>query len=523
MNHCSLCVATLAIAAVGCGQGACPASPASASDHRVAASDGVEIVFTVFRPADVCADGPAPLILWNHGYPESRTDEIEDAQVYLDRGYAMVSIDQRGILGESGGVTSGAARPGIEDVDASLVLDWVHENLNWVEREPDSGIPRDLRVGAFGNGGGGHLSLMIAASDPRIDAVAPYVAYSSVLDDVFIPNEAVRAFWASVFLDFSFSLGVDFDPALFTDIRNAGENLVISDALRAVWRESDTTGFAANITAPVMFLHPLPDQITSGLRSPARTLEALGTDPASTWLVGMNAPFLDIGDNRGFGVGAPSRERPNQCAEIYTPGFADGGLGRFLDGELLFLFFDAFVKQDRAAARRLDRVPRVLLPVEQEGCVRGDAWPVADDVRAIELGEVAIPQVVGEAATFPVLTATEPTLVAGTVELDAIVPAGQDELFLATLVLRSGDDEYIVNDQVHGAQTGRLDGELSITLGTVVTLLQPGDELSIEILGDHFIYARAGGELTDPASLGEVVVRVPFADASLVGDAEVIE
>ncbi|MEM9066937.1 MAG: CocE/NonD family hydrolase [Myxococcota bacterium] len=496
--------------------------PASMETHQVRASDDVELVFTIFRPAGACGADPVPIILWNHGYPESRADSLDDARPYLERGYGFVSLDQRGILGETGGFTSGAARPGIEDADASLVLDWVHDNVEWAEREPSSGIERDLAVGTFGNGGGGHLSLLLAASDPRIDAVVPYVAYSSVLDDVFVPNEAPRAFWAALFLDFSITLGVRFDPTLLPSIESAGETLIVDEVLREVWRESDITSVGDRIRAPTMFLHPLPDQITSGLRAAVRSHQSIATDPSERWLIGLNAPFLDIGDTRGFGVGAPDRERPNQCADIYTPGFQGGGLGRFLDGELLFLFFDAFVRRDEAARARMDRVPHVLLPIEQDGCLRADAWPVAARVEEYALGNVAIPQD-DAAMSFPLLEATEPMLLAGTVEFAATIPDGQDEIFLGSLVVVSGDRSYVVNDQVHGAQTGRFSGRINLDLSTVVTRLEAGDSLRFVVEGEQFLYARAGGEITEPASLEDVVVRVPFAEIGLAGGPEMIE
>ena len=237
----------------------------------------------------------------------------------------------------------------------------------------------------------------------------------------------------------------------------------------------------------------------------------------------MNAPFLDLGDNRGFGTGAPSRERPNQCADIFTPGFQASGLGRFLDGELVFLFFDAYVRRDAEALERMRQVPRVLLPVEQEGCLRADAWPVADGERIFEFETIDIPQD-DSALELPLFTATETTLIAGTVRMAADVPAGQDELFLASLLVASVDAAYVVNDQVYGAQTGPWAGRrLDIDLGTVVTQLQPGDELRLLVEGEQFLYARAGGEISEPAQISSVTLRIPIADSSLVGAAETIE
>lgn len=74
------------------------------------------------------------------------------------------------------------------------------------------------------------------------------------------------------------------------------------------------------------------------------------------------------------------------------------------------------------------------------------------------------------------------------------------------------------------AQTGPwAGGRLDIRLGTVVTLLQPGDALRLLVEGENFLYSRVGGEITEPAAISNVVLRVPVADASLVGDPETIE
>ncbi|MEM7137994.1 MAG: CocE/NonD family hydrolase [Myxococcota bacterium] len=518
----------LGLPASGCGDNAASACPdtvpqqAEVTNQTVQAADGTELVFSVFRPPGVCEAMPAPLIFWNHGYPEARTQSIEDAQPYLDRGYAFVSLDQRGILGESGGFTSGAPRPGIENMDASLVLDWIHDELDWVQKDPDTGVDKDLVVGTFGNGGGGSMSLLLAAFDARIDAVMPYVSPSSAIEDVFGPNNAPRASIASLFLELSATLGVRFDPDLVDNIEVAADTLVVDDELRAVWESSDVATYGSMIDVPAMFVQPIPDQIAGSLRAAEVNYGAISTPTEQKWLVGMNAPFLDLGDTRGFGVGAPSRERPNQCADIFTPGFAQSGLGRFLDGELVFLFLDAYVARDPDARARMEEVPRVLLPIEQEGCVRADGWPVATEQREFEFSTIDIPQD-APGLELPLFTATEPTLIAGTMTLGADIPQGQDELFLASLLIVSGDSAYVANDMVFGSQTGPFAGtRIDIRLGTVVTLLQPGDEARLLVEGEQFLYARAGGEIFEPAAISNVVLRLPIADTALIGNAEAI-
>jgi len=171
--------------------------------------------------------------------------------------------------------------------------------------------------------------------------------------------------------------------------------------------------------------------IPSERRADSLNHQAIATPVEQKWLVGMNAPFLDLGDNRGFGVGAPSRERANQCADIFTHS-----------------------KQWTRSLR--GRRPRVSLP----GRVREARCP-CQSAHGRDSARVA---------------------------------AGRARGVRARRRMAGSRPTKDVRVRHHRHSTGW-----------------------------NFLYARVGGEITDPAALSNVVLSVPVADAGLVGGAEPID
>src|SRR4051794_20774589 len=93
--------ATRAIVAAAVMAAAAVAPPVAAAeptqyDHTVTSKDGTPIVMTVFKPVGASAARPVPVIENSHGWGGSRTTDINAFKAELDRGYAVVSIDQRG-------------------------------------------------------------------------------------------------------------------------------------------------------------------------------------------------------------------------------------------------------------------------------------------------------------------------------------------------------------------------------------------------------------------------------------------
>src|SRR5688572_29225767 len=60
----------------------------------------VDICYSLFQPAGASKDNPVPLIFHSHGWGGSRTTSASAFQSWLDKGFGVLSFDQRG-FGES--------------------------------------------------------------------------------------------------------------------------------------------------------------------------------------------------------------------------------------------------------------------------------------------------------------------------------------------------------------------------------------------------------------------------------------
>lgn len=170
---------------------------------------------TLFLPEKHQNGQPYPLILHSHGWGGSRVSGDEyratkpgDASTPIDYGslvnsqivalreggYAVISYDQRGFgrgddgdNGSDGG--SHGMSPDFEIEDAKAVLDWAVANLNLLEDSPG-----DPKVGMMGSSYGGAFQSMLAAEDPRVDAIVPSITWYN-LREAFAPNGVLKKSW----------------------------------------------------------------------------------------------------------------------------------------------------------------------------------------------------------------------------------------------------------------------------------------------------------------------------------------
>ncbi len=153
------------------------------------------ICFTVFKPASASAQKRVPMVLHSHGWAGSRTKTASSFQSYLDNGFGVLSIDQRG-HGESGGKAH-VEDPAFEGQDMIKVIDYV-AGLDWVEQDK----PGDPRIGAIGGSYGGGYQFAAAFTEiaetgkTRLDAMAPEITWFS-LNESLAPDDVVRTAWVS--------------------------------------------------------------------------------------------------------------------------------------------------------------------------------------------------------------------------------------------------------------------------------------------------------------------------------------
>jgi ABC-2 type transport system ATP-binding protein len=158
-------------------------------DDQVASSfDGTEIVYTLHLPDGASAANPAPAVLITHGWGGSRqTTPSSFSQRLLERGYAVLSWDQRG-FGESGGQVE-IDDPDFEARDVSVLIDVLAADQRIAQEAPG-----DPLIGMSGGSYAGGIQFVTAATDPRVDAIVPEIAWNNLLDSL-IPEGVVKTGW----------------------------------------------------------------------------------------------------------------------------------------------------------------------------------------------------------------------------------------------------------------------------------------------------------------------------------------
>ncbi|MDX1757401.1 MAG: CocE/NonD family hydrolase [Marinobacter sp.] len=161
----------------------------SASDETIA--------FQVFEPTGGidCSHGH-PLVLHGHGFGGARS--LNGFDDYLEAGFAVISIDQRG-FGESSG-TVRVMDPEFEGDDLVQILDWAEANLDYLRKQQEPDLPPALNpnlvVGAMGGSYGGGFQLLLHGLDPkqRMDALVPDITWHDLRYSLN-PGDVIKSGW----------------------------------------------------------------------------------------------------------------------------------------------------------------------------------------------------------------------------------------------------------------------------------------------------------------------------------------
>lgn len=179
---------------------------------QIPSESGEQISFQVLEPKTFdCArraQGAHPLILHGHGFGGSRsTSGFDD---YRERGFAVISIDQRG-FGDSSG-TVRVMDPDYEGKDLIRILDWAEQNLDYLAWRDEGRLTKpfaarpaggqsvadgvNLLVGAQGGSYGGGYQFLLHHVDPkqRLDALAPDIAWHDLRWSLN-PGDVIKTGW----------------------------------------------------------------------------------------------------------------------------------------------------------------------------------------------------------------------------------------------------------------------------------------------------------------------------------------
>ena len=179
------------------------AAPAAADlpsrDAIVPSYDGAPLIVTLHPAAGLQPGQHAPTILQTHGWAGSREKNADAASDETTgnvgvgplrrAGFNVLTWDSRG-FGDSGGVVQ-VDGPDSEGRDVQVLLDWL-------AKQPEALLdgPGDPRAGMEGDSYAGGIELVAAGLDKRIDAIAPTIAWHSLLTSLY-PEELIKGGWSS--------------------------------------------------------------------------------------------------------------------------------------------------------------------------------------------------------------------------------------------------------------------------------------------------------------------------------------
>ncbi|MGS0688750.1 alpha/beta fold hydrolase, partial [Nakamurella sp. GG22] len=141
----------------------------------------VQLDATVYLPEQT----PAPAVIMAHGFGGSKRSVAADAQEMARDGFVVLAYSARGFGASTGQI--GLDSLDYEIPDARAIVDWLSD-----QREVTQDGEGDPRVGVTGASYGGALSLMLAGTDPRVDAVVPLITWNDLEQSLF-PNAQATA------------------------------------------------------------------------------------------------------------------------------------------------------------------------------------------------------------------------------------------------------------------------------------------------------------------------------------------
>ncbi|MFL6054740.1 MAG: alpha/beta fold hydrolase [Actinoallomurus sp.] len=236
------------------------------SEQRITVVDGprddrhIGLDTTFFAPV---GGGRAPAVLLAHGFGGSKDDTRGEAERLARHGYAVLTWSARGFGRSDGEITLDSPDYDVKDV---------RQLIGWLARRPEVRLdgPGDPRVGIAGQSYGGGISLLAAAYDRRIDAIAPQITWYDLADSLFpdatgrgAANGVFKKVWAGIFFTGgASSTGCGrFLPSLCAMYRTVAETGRPTPEAITTLRRSSPSSVAGRIHVPSLLVQGQSDSL----------------------------------------------------------------------------------------------------------------------------------------------------------------------------------------------------------------------------------------------------------------------
>jgi ABC-2 type transport system ATP-binding protein len=402
--------------------------------------------------------------------------------------YNVVTWDPRGEFA-SGGVLH-LDSPNYEAVDVSSIITWVttqgatrYDTV--LDGNPDS---KDPLIGMVGGSYGGGIQLTSAGIDPRIDVIAPGIAWNNLYDTLY-PNHGFKTAFASLLLLSLVVSGSRIDPVIYSGIATGAVLGILTPGQKRFLEAASPSNVVEQIDIPVLFLQGTVD-VLFPLQQAVTNAESVSGQPVKMiWYCGGHGQCLDPID-------------PTKQTDFLT--------GQTMD------WMDTYL------LGKPNEIPTFQW-VDQKGDIyKSDFLPTKDsplfsdtpiETEAVGLGTLVIAPLLGgsgpnSSASFPVSLATA-SEARNAINVDIPNPtgsgAGQDPTAWVvgsptlTLTYSGVGTSRNVYAQIVDKNTGRVVGNIltpipvvldgkthttePISMEDIAYTMEPGDDLELQIVG----------------------------------------
>lgn len=254
-------------------------------DLDMVSFDETKIRLHWFVHPDASESKPHPTVLMgpSWGLPgESDPDNVGvlgslKINALRDAGFNVLTWDPRGF-----GRSTGLARiddPAFEGKDVLRIIDWVS-----AQPEVQLDSSGDPRLGMVGGSYGGAIQMMVAGLDCRVDAIAPTVAWHSLVSSLDRANTP-KAGWAKILSDLGMA-NVDLHGISASESMRRDGSISAEDRVWFAGRDIDP--FLAKINVPTLLIQGTVDTLFSVDEAIAnyRALRDRGIPVSMLWFCG---------------------------------------------------------------------------------------------------------------------------------------------------------------------------------------------------------------------------------------------
>ena len=496
----------------------------------------VKICWTTHQPAGASAETPVPMVLHSHGWAGSRSRNASSFTSWLDKGFGILSFDQRG-FGESGGLAH-VENPDLEGQDVKRIVDLV-ASLPWVAKEaPQTTTVTETRSPGKSDGKGngdkdGHTTTTVVAQpspfpggDPvlgaiggsygggyqfvgaftelrdvgatRFDALAPEITWFD-LKEALAPQEVPRTTWLSLLHaaginDVPQTVRTGYAYSGATGLWPGKGNPVVDlDTFFEKNGPKHHVGQGLQLDIPVLFGQGISDNLfnlNEGLKNYDQALT-----PAA------RSRSMLVGYNGGHAL-------PNAL----PAGFAGSGdpCSRQLGGGSFATLAQKFMQQNlKGLATGLSGFGQYHLATPAGACITVDSVQPSEDVA---LGSVATTTAAGGPVSYEL--GAGPLRVAGQPLVDAAVTAvgANNRAFFALSVGTTPADAKVVSNNVMPLNEllPVVGAKRTIELPAVAVDVPAGQKLFLTVSPVSDMFVAHGSRTPGALVLQDTVVRLPL-------------